>query len=130
MSHMDSNSKVPIRIRERYLQIILRFAKCGPPCEGRGRWIMDYGIFRLRPTQITLSNLNLIGLFASKREARSFHLSGGSLSVTVVCPPVPTIITLYYVVLNKIDPSYMVCGRRFLMLFHGTSPRPGLFLSA
>jgi len=79
MSDIGHNSKVPIRIRERYLQIILRFAKCKPPCEGRGRWIMGYGIFRLRPTLITFSNLNLIGLFASEREVRSFHLSGGSL---------------------------------------------------
>jgi len=44
MSHMGHNSKVPIRIHDRYLQIILRFAKCGPPCEGRGKWIMDYRI--------------------------------------------------------------------------------------
>ena len=41
---MGHNSKVPIRIHERYLQIVLRFAKCEPPCEGRGKWIMDYGI--------------------------------------------------------------------------------------
>jgi len=45
---MEHNSKVPIRIHERYLQIILRFAKCTPPCEGRGKWIMEY--FWLRPT--------------------------------------------------------------------------------
>jgi len=44
MSHMELNSKVPIRIHDRYLQIIPRFAKCGPLCEGRGKWIMDYGI--------------------------------------------------------------------------------------
>jgi len=44
MSHMGHNSKVPIRIRERYLQIILKFVKYGPLCEGRGKWIMDYRI--------------------------------------------------------------------------------------
>ena len=42
MSHMGHNFKVPIRIHERHLQIILRFAKCGPPCEGRRKWIIDY----------------------------------------------------------------------------------------
>jgi hypothetical protein len=31
----------------RFISIILKFAKCGPPCEGRGKWIMDYGILRL-----------------------------------------------------------------------------------
>jgi len=43
-------SKVPIRIHERFLQIILKFAKCGPPCEGRRKWIMDYGTLRLELT--------------------------------------------------------------------------------
>jgi len=41
---MGQNSKVPIRIHDRCLQVILRFAKCGPPFEGRGKWIMDFGI--------------------------------------------------------------------------------------
>jgi len=46
---MGHNSKVPIRIYDRYLQIILRFAKYRPPCEGRGKWIMDYEYFLLGP---------------------------------------------------------------------------------
>ena len=45
---MGHNSKVPIRIHERYLQIILKFEKRGPLCEGRGKWIMDYGILPVR----------------------------------------------------------------------------------
>ena len=48
MSHVGQNSKVPIRIQEICLQIILKFAKCGPPCEGRGKWIVDYGILAVR----------------------------------------------------------------------------------
>jgi len=40
MSHMGHNSKVPIRVPERYLQLIMKFAKCGPPCEGRGKWFV------------------------------------------------------------------------------------------
>ena len=36
---------------------------------------------------------------------------------------------MHYVVWNKIDLNYMVCGRRFPALFHNTPPRPGLFLS-
>jgi len=64
MSHLGHNSKVPIRIHDRYLQIIrvLRFAKCGPPCEGRGKWIMDYEILPVKtdplegPTIIHICN--------------------------------------------------------------------------
>jgi len=72
MSYMGHNFKVPIHIHGRYLQIILKFAKCKPPwrdnvvywktngkinndlqCEiylfeGRGKWIMDYGILPVR----------------------------------------------------------------------------------
>jgi len=48
MSHMGHNSKVPIRIHERYLQILLKFTKCRPSCEGRGKWITDYGIPSVR----------------------------------------------------------------------------------
>jgi len=48
MSHVGHNSKVPIRIHDRYLQIILRFAKCRPPCEGREKWIMNYGILPVK----------------------------------------------------------------------------------
>jgi len=48
MSHVGHNCKVPIRIHKRYLQIIMKFAKCGPPCEGIGKWIMDYGILQVR----------------------------------------------------------------------------------
>jgi len=46
----NHNSKVPIRIHKRYLQIILQIAKCGLPCEGRGKWIMDHRMLRLGPT--------------------------------------------------------------------------------
>ena len=60
---MGHNSKVPIRIYDRYLRIILRFAKCGPSCEGRGKWIIDYGIFQFRPTLIQM-NFNFKSLFA------------------------------------------------------------------
>jgi len=49
MSHVEHNSKVHIRVHDRYLQIILKFAKCGPPCEGRGNRLweeaMDYVIY-------------------------------------------------------------------------------------
>jgi len=48
--HVGQNSKIPIRIGQKYLQIILKFAKCGPPCEGTGKLIMNYGMLRLGPT--------------------------------------------------------------------------------
>jgi len=50
MSHVGYISKLPIPIHERYLQIILKFAKCGPPCDGGRKWIIDYGILWLGPT--------------------------------------------------------------------------------
>jgi len=31
--------------------------KCGPPCEGRGKWIMDYGILPVRPVLTELYRL-------------------------------------------------------------------------
>ena len=46
-------------------QIILKFAKCRPPCEGRG--IMDYGILWLGPTlshhTVTVLNKNKINKY-------------------------------------------------------------------
>ena len=54
MSHMGHIFTVPIRIHERYLQIIPKFGKCGPPCEGRGKWIMDYGMLRLLGPTLTV----------------------------------------------------------------------------
>jgi len=36
--------------QSRYLQNILKFAKCRPPFEGRGKRIMDSGISWLGPT--------------------------------------------------------------------------------
>ena len=47
---MEHTSKVPIRIHKRHLQNILKFANCGPPFEGRKKWIMDHGTLRLGPT--------------------------------------------------------------------------------
>jgi len=44
MSHVGHSSKVPIRIHERNLQIIFKFAQCGPPFEGRG--LSNYGLWR------------------------------------------------------------------------------------
>jgi len=41
---MGHNFTVPIRIHEKYLQIIPKFGKCGPPCEGRGGK-MDDGLW-------------------------------------------------------------------------------------
>jgi len=47
---MGHNSTVPIRIHEKYLQNIPKFGKYGPPCEERGKWIMEYGMLRLGPS--------------------------------------------------------------------------------
>jgi len=52
---MGHNSTVPIRIDEKYLQIIPKFGKCRPPCEGRGKWIMHYGMLLLGPTLMMIT---------------------------------------------------------------------------
>jgi len=41
---MGHHPKVLIPFHKGYLQIILKFAKCGPPCEGRGNWTRAHGI--------------------------------------------------------------------------------------
>jgi len=50
MFHVGQNSKIPLRIRQKYLQIILKFAECGPLCEGTGKLIMNYEMLRLGRT--------------------------------------------------------------------------------
>jgi len=44
MPRMGHNSTVPIRIHERYLQIIPKFGIIW--CEGRGKWMTEYGMLR------------------------------------------------------------------------------------
>jgi len=46
------------------------------------------------------------------------------MSVTIVCRSVSKINTLHCVAINKIHPSYMVCGNPYLTFLH--IPPPGL----
>ena len=58
------------------------------------------------------------------------HLSGAGINVTFLRKSAPTENQYFKIDHNKIDPSYMVCGRLFATLFRVSPPRPDLFLSA
>ena len=73
MSHVGHNCKVPIRIHTRYLQIIIKFAKCGPACEGKGKWIMDYGILPVRADPST-PPASRVTLYRYKSSPKIFFL--------------------------------------------------------
>ena len=62
-------------------------------------------------------------------DAGGSHVSGSSMTVTVVFDIVWTWGPMHNVAWNYTDPSYMVCGRLFSTLFHNTPLRHGLFLS-
>jgi len=62
-------------------------------------------------------------------EAGGGHVSGRSMTVTVVCKTLRRLNLMHNVAWICDDPSYMVCGRISSTLFHNTPLWPGLFLS-
>ena len=55
----------------------MKFAKCGSPCEERGKLIMDYGILRLGPSLTPAASAELIALSTSQES--SFFFVGRAL---------------------------------------------------
>ena len=72
---MGHNFKVPNLIHERYPQIVTKSVKCGPPCEGREKWIIDYGTLPVRTEPKDKENDLLVQI--SRKNSpfyRVFHL--------------------------------------------------------
>jgi len=62
-------------------------------------------------------------------EAGGGHVSGRSMTVTVLCETLRTWNLTHNIAWTYDDPSHIVCGRLFSTLFHNVPLRPGLFLS-
>ena len=100
-------------------------------------WWTSSGMYRTATLEHSTTSQCIISLLCRLRRVSespgvvtASHLSGAGINVTFLRKSAPTENQYFKIDHNKIDPSYMVCGRLFATLFRVSPLRPDLFLSA